>query len=220
MRFIILILLILKIIPSFGNDTKKRQRRFSIEPGVNTSILLTNRIKNNYKNVYLDPKNKHFYFIGISSLGFGYQINKNYKASISTSEYLQKFNSKEVKGDVISVYFILISLDLQKKLIQKNNFKYFGQISINYRDGVEGAAGNLRWYLPEYDVIYYNHQLGLGLGNGINYKVSKRFYLTADIGYYHFLKLPGMIGLVNVQPFYPKPINNVIIGNLKIGFLL
>ena len=58
------------------------------------------------------------------------------------------------------------------------------------------------------------------MGNGINYKVSKRFYLTADIGYYHFLKLPGMIGLVNVQPFYPKPINNVIIGNLKIGFLL
>lgn len=212
MRVLFLILLILSLNKLYANDSVeiKKQRKLSIEPGFHSIFFLSNKVKNDFENELL-------FYTGITNLQLGYKFNNNYKTFMSFSWYYSRFeNKKNVKGEMFDIFSHQISSGLQKKIIDKGKFEIFGKLSLNYRFGRERMfiAFNNESHV---DNSIYN-SFGVGLSNGLDYRIGKRISLGIEIGYFHFFEKSRLDYSEDYSDH--KPVRNIIISNFKIGFLL
>ncbi len=190
----------------FGDSTSERKCNLSIEPGLNTAMVFSKNIENNYKN-------SRTRLSGITSLGFGYNINQVSKLNFNYSWFRNTFNSKPIEGSVLASKFQRISIGYQKAIIRKRKFYCFGEFNINWRKGSEGVFVRKYFWETIEDRSLYN-SFGIGSGVGACYKISNLFSLGIDVGYFHFFDKPNLQWPSNIPTY--KPANNLLIGNLKV----
>jgi len=109
-------------------------------------------------------------------------------------------------------------LAFQGTVFEKRKFKDYFQLSLNWREGSE-IIFIAAFYPSGFGIhgtsIYQS--LGIGISNGISYKVHKRVSVSFDFGYYHFFEKSRLISPRHYPEHIPK--KDMFIGNLKVGFL-
>jgi hypothetical protein len=188
-----------------------KPKKYYLETGGNSAIFLSLKVNNNLYNEFLQ------YPPFVTNIGFSCQRNHKYKTSYSISIYDIYFKNKEIKGEVMNITFANLSFGIQKRVFQKKRFQYFEYGCLNWMIGYETIFINRYYWETNRHSSFYN-SFGIGIGNGFNYRMGERFNIGLDIGYYHYFERPRL----QYPQDYPsyKPVRDLIVTNLKIGFRL
>ena len=198
----------------FSNDsTNFKQRKYSLEFGINSNFFLSTRVDNNFRNEWI-------FWPLISSVGASYHPNKDNKLFFLANWYLNNHlgqnNSVNVFGEVLSITYYQGIIGYKRLFFQKKRFQLNTITSLNWRYGEEFIFQYSYFGEPNLLSSEYN-SFGIGLGHGITYRLSKRSFIDLDICYNHFFEKSTISK--TAFPDY-RPVRNLLIGNFKFGIFL